>query len=75
MGKFDIIAQALSQEFLCFSYYERLLSEEVGSPACSAAFRSEAQCLQLAALKQKVAIRKRFGTGRAALGNWEKVCS
>lgn len=70
---FNIISQALSQEFLCFSYYERILSETLGSSDSSQAFIDEAQCLQLAALKQKVSIRKNFGTGAAALGNWEKV--
>ena len=71
--KFNIIAQALSQEFLCFSYYERLLAEALGAPDCSAAFREEAQRLQLAAQKQKVSIREQFGTGSATLRNWEKV--
>ena len=71
--KFNIIAQALSQEFLCFSYYERVLAEALSAPDCSAAFHQEAQRLQLAAQKQKVSIRDNFGTGVAALGNWEKV--
>lgn len=50
-----------------------MLSEDLGDPDRSAAFTAEARCLQLAALKQKVAIRTNFGTGVAALRNWEKV--